>query len=174
MLSAATVQAVDPVDGGGGTIVLGHPHQPVAGRLSDPARIDLLNRVFGELFGPGWQIQVVHAQGGPPTGSPTAGQRGAPAPPPKRQVFTRPSRPSASADRRPSADAGPPPPEPPPEPEEPWPAEPVPDEELSDAERAEMVASAHTGAPDARLDPDQVALELLKSELGARPVNDGS
>ncbi|WP_454163957.1 DNA polymerase III subunit gamma and tau [Gordonia iterans] len=174
MLSAATVQAVEPVEGGGGAIVLGHPHQPVAGRLSDPARIDLLNRVFGELFGPGWQIQVVHAQGGPPTGSSAAGQRGAPAAPPKRQAFTRPSRPSAGADRRPSADAGPPPPEPPPEPEEPWPAEPVPDEELSDAERAEMVASAHTGAPDARLDPDQVALELLKSELGARPVNDGS
>ena len=69
---------------------------------------------------------------------------------------------------------GPPPPEAPPEPEEPRPAEPVPDEELTDAERDEMVAHARHSAPDERLDPDQVALEILKSELGARPVDNGS
>ena len=59
-------------------------------------------------------------------------------------------------------------PEPAPEPEEPEP--PRADEELTDAERDEMVADARTGSPERRLDPDQVALELLKSELGARPL----
>lgn len=166
MLSAATVQSV-----GDGVIVLGHPIPPLVARLSEPGRIDMFNRIVADLFGAGWQVQVIHAQGAPASAAPNRQGPGAAAP--RRQEFTRPSRGNRGAERR-SADDGPPPPEPPPEPEEPWPAEPIPDEELSDSERDEMVASAHTGTPDPRLDPDQVALELLKSELGARPVDDGS
>ncbi|NED61624.1 hypothetical protein G3I15_11900, partial [Streptomyces sp. SID10244] len=74
-------------------------------------------------------------------------------------------RPSRGRDQSQSAT---PPPEHAPEPEEPEP--PRPDEEITDAERDEMVADAHSGPPERRLDPDQVALELLKSELGARPL----
>ncbi|MFT3660403.1 MAG: DNA polymerase III subunit gamma and tau [Gordonia sp. (in: high G+C Gram-positive bacteria)] len=169
MLSAATVQSV-----GDHVAVLGHANAQLVGRLADPARIQMFGEIFGELFGGRWQVQVVHAPGGAPAAA-SPPRSAAPAPQ-RRQQFTRRSRPPQGGDRRSAVDAGPPPPEPPPEPEEPWPADPVPvpDEELTDAERDEMVASAHTGTPDARLDPDQVALELLKSELGARPVADGS
>ncbi|UQE75330.1 DNA polymerase III subunit gamma and tau [Gordonia sp. PP30] len=168
MLSAATVQSV-----GDGVAVLGHPNPPLVGRLSEPARLQMFGEVFSAVFGGQWQVQVIHAQGGPAQATAPA-QRGpqqAQRQPP-RQTFSRPSRSESGGRRR--GDDVPPPPEPPSEPEEPWPAEPVPDEELSDSERAEMVASAHSGTPDPRLDPDQVALELLKNELGARPVIDGS
>ncbi|WP_344779397.1 DNA polymerase III subunit gamma and tau [Gordonia caeni] len=165
MLSAATVQAV-----GDGSVVLGHNNPPLVGRLSEPARLQMFGEIFTEIFGGQWQVQVVHAQSGPAPAAAANRQNRPPQQP--RQTFTRPSRPGPAADRRPPDDVGPPPPEPPPEPEEPWPAEPVPDEELTDAERDEMVANVHQGTPDARLDPDQVALELLKSELGARPVDE--
>ncbi|MFT3716296.1 MAG: DNA polymerase III subunit gamma and tau [Gordonia sp. (in: high G+C Gram-positive bacteria)] len=174
MLSSAAVQSVD-----GTVVVLAHPHQALVGRLTDARGSGILNAAAAEVFGPQWQVRVVPGQAGA-TPSAAAPQNGRPAP--KRQTFQRPSRPEP-AGRAPAgpADDGPPPPEAPPEPEEPWPAdpdasrlppEPVPDEELTDAERDEMIAGAHEGAPDARLDPDQVALELLKSELGARPVDD--
>lgn len=166
MLSAATVQAVSD-----GVIVLGHPIAPLVGRLSDPALILMFNGIFSEIFGGVWQVQIVHAPGG--QAAPANSTR---AVPPrqqsKRQEFTRPSRVGQAADRARAVDDGPPPPEPPPEPEEPWPA-PKPDEDLTDAERDEMVATAHDGTPDERLDPDQVALELLKAELGARPIEGG-
>ncbi|MFZ2509575.1 MAG: DNA polymerase III subunit gamma/tau, partial [Gordonia sp. (in: high G+C Gram-positive bacteria)] len=167
MLSAATVQAV-----GDGTVVLGHSDSGLVGRLSDPTRLEMFNEIFSQIFGGSWQVQVVHAA---PGASPATSNRSPRQPAPvKRQEFTRPSRVGQAADRRRAVDDGPPPPEPPPEPEEPWPAEPKPDEELTDAERDEMVATAHDGTPDKRLDPDQIALELLKSELGARPVDGGS
>ncbi|WP_155821196.1 hypothetical protein [Gordonia hirsuta] len=166
MLSSAGVQAV-----GDGVIVLGHPIEPLIGRLSESGRREMLNQIIADFFGPGWQVQVVHA---PPGSATPAAQNRPPAAParPRRQEFTRPSRANQLAERRPSFDDGPPPPEAPPEPEEPWPAEPIPDEELTDAERDEMVASARDGVADKRLDPDQVALELLKSELGARPFEE--
>ena len=164
---AATVQQVDD-----GRIVLGHPIEPLVGRPSDPALLAMFSRIFTDLFGGAWDVQVVHATARP--AAPAQQSRPAAAQQSKRQEFTRPSRVGQAADRRPPVDDGPPPPEPPPEPEEPWPVEPKPDEELTDAERDEMVATAHDGSPDARLDPDQVALELLKSELGARPVDDGT
>ena len=165
MLSAATVQAV-----GEGSVVLGHNNPPLVGRLSEPSRLQMFGEIFSEIFGGQWQVQVVHAQSAPAPAA-AANRQNRPSQQP-RPTFTRPSRPGQGADRRRTDDAGPPPPEPPPEPEEPWPAEPVPDEELTDAERDEMVANVHEGTPDARLDPDQVALELLKSELGARPVDE--
>ena len=171
MLSSASVQ--DVADG---VIVLSHPHPALVGRLTDARGSGILNAATAEVFGPQWQMRVEAGQaGGAPNGAPTQPSR----PEPKRQAFQRPSRPEAAGrGQGPShgPDDGPPPPEAPPEPEEPWPSEPpvpVPDEELSDAERDEMVAGAHEGKPDARLDPDQVALELLKSELGARPVEGG-
>ncbi|MGB3695932.1 MAG: DNA polymerase III subunit gamma/tau, partial [Gordonia sp. (in: high G+C Gram-positive bacteria)] len=83
--------------------------------------------------------------------------------PARRPVYTRPSRAHGAPPPDDGYDAPPPP-----EPDEPAP--PVPDEELTDAERDEMIAQAQNGTPDHRLDPDQVALELLKSELGARPI----
>ncbi|NLG45488.1 DNA polymerase III subunit gamma and tau [Gordonia sp. (in: high G+C Gram-positive bacteria)] len=157
MLSAAFVHQVE-----GSEVVLGHPHTALVGRLADDRGLRALTAAVVEVFGSGFTVGVVHAQPGSapaPSGTPAPKQAA-----PRKQTFTRPSRPR---DSQGSASS-----EQPPEPEEPAePAPPpVPDEELTDAERDEMVAQAQSGSPDNRLDPDQVALDLLKSELGARPV----
>ena len=158
MLSAAFVHQVD-----GTHVTLGHPHPALVGRLADERGLRALTSAVLEVFGPGHSVGVVNAQ----PGSAPAQSSGPPQekPQPRRQTFTRPSRPRDPHAPEPSSDH-------PPEPEEPAePAPPVPDEELTDDERDEMVAQAQSGGPDDRLDPDQVALELLKSELGARPVD---
>ncbi|WP_026919732.1 DNA polymerase III subunit gamma and tau [Gordonia shandongensis] len=157
MLSAASVQRVD-----GDTVILGHPHTALVGRLSDERGLRALTTAITEVFGPGIGVGVVHAD---PSAAPAP--QGRPQhddAQPRRQTFTRPSRPREPESQQSPSDA-------PPEPEEP--AEPEPptaDEDLTQAERDEMIAEAQDGDPDDRLDPDQVALELLKSELGARPV----
>ncbi|WP_132992441.1 DNA polymerase III subunit gamma and tau [Gordonia zhaorongruii] len=156
MLSAAFVHDVVGTD-----IVLGHPHSALVGRLSDERGLRVLTTAVGEVFGDGHTVSVVQAS---PEAASAPGQANAPVQQ-RKQTFTRPSRPREQSAGHGPADA-------PPEPEEPAePEPPTPDDELSDAERDEMVAQAQTGSPDARLDPDQVALDLLKSELGARPVD---
>lgn len=58
--------------------------------------------------------------------------------------------------------------------DEPLPPEPGPDPvEAQRAEEEELIAEAHDDETDPapRRDPDEVALELLKSELGARPID---
>ncbi|GAA2369440.1 MULTISPECIES: DNA polymerase III subunit gamma and tau [Gordonia] len=158
MLSAAFVHQVD-----GTQVVLGHPHPALVGRLSDDRGLRALTAAVVEVFGEGFSVAVVHAQpGSAPAAAPTP-QRTPEREQPRRQTYTRPSRPRSEQTHGEQ-------PAPPPAPEEPEPEPPVPDEELTDAERDEMVAQAQSGTPDDRLDPDQVALELLKSELGARPV----
>ncbi|HQV18950.1 MAG TPA: hypothetical protein PLC22_11660, partial [Gordonia sp. (in: high G+C Gram-positive bacteria)] len=59
----------------------------------------------------------------------------------------------------------PPPPEPEPEPEPPRA-----DEDIPEEEQAEMVADAHSGTPDRHHDQGAVALDLLKTELGATVI----
>lgn len=57
---------------------------------------------------------------------------------------------------------------------EPLPPEPQPDPmEAQRAEEDELIAEAHDDAAEAapRRDPEEVALELLKTELGARPID---
>lgn len=159
MLSGASIQGVD-----GQTIVFGHSTEMLVNRLGKE-HAGNLRAAVNDVFGPGFDVRVVHATG---PAVQTAPQRGpadkqAARPAPKRPSYSRPSR-----GRDQPGTAAAPPPEPPPEPEEPEP--PRSDEELTDAERDEMVADAQTGSPERRLDPDQVALELLKAELGARPL----
>ncbi|GAA3711254.1 DNA polymerase III subunit gamma and tau [Gordonia hankookensis] len=158
MLSGASIQGVD-----GQTIVFGHTTEMLVGRLSNE-HAGNLRAAVQRVFGPGMDARCVHASGPtvqaqPPRG---AGDREPSRPAPKRPAYSRPSR------GRDQSQSATPPPEHAPEPEEPEP--PRPDEEITDAERDEMVADAHSGPPERRLDPDQVALELLKSELGARPL----
>jgi DNA polymerase-3 subunit gamma/tau len=83
--------------------------------------------------------------------------------------YVRPSR-GGGTGASASSDAPEPEPEPEPEPV-PTPPEPVDDEDLTDAERDEMIATARDSTPDPRQDPEQVAIELLATELGARPIN---
>ncbi|MGB6040656.1 MAG: DNA polymerase III subunit gamma/tau, partial [Gordonia sp. (in: high G+C Gram-positive bacteria)] len=158
MLSAAFVHHVDSPN-----VVLGHPHSALVGRLSDDRGLRALNSAVTEVFGPGLSVSLVHAQpGSAPASAQSPSNEQAQSTPQRRQTYTRPSQPQGGQAAEASREATPELPEPE--------APPVPDEELTHAERAEMVEQAQTGTPDHRLDPDQVALELLKSELGARPV----
>jgi len=158
MLSAAVIVALE-----GDTVVLAHPVEVLVGRLSAPHAVAIIRESLAEVFGVPLDVRTVHQ---PPGAAAPAGARGGgPAPrqqPKPKPSFSRPSR--GRSQGAPSAPA----PEPPPEPEEPEP--PRADEDIPEDERAEMVAEARTASPDQRLDPDQVALELLKSELGARPI----
>lgn len=159
MLSGASIAGVD-----GTTVVFGHATEMLVGRLSNE-HAGNLRAAVQQVFGPSADARCVHSTGQP--AAQAAVQRGradrsAAQAAPKRPTYSRPSR---GRDQTASPAATP---EPAPEPEEPEP--PRADEELTDAERDEMVADARTGSPERRLDPDQVALELLKSELGARPL----
>ncbi|QTI69248.1 DNA polymerase III subunit gamma and tau [Gordonia polyisoprenivorans] len=155
MLSAAVVDDLD-----GTTVVLAHPIDVLVGRLSAPHAVSIIREALQEVFGTDLDVRTVHRDTSTP--GPVAARPQAAAAP-KRQTFSRPSRTRAD-----SAEGSSPAPEPDPEPEEPEP--PRSDEEISDDERAEMVADAHNATPDARIDPDKLALDLLQTELGARPL----
>ncbi|GAC00328.1 DNA polymerase III subunit gamma/tau [Gordonia namibiensis NBRC 108229] len=158
MLSAAVIADLE-----GTTVVLGHPVEVLVGRLSAPHAVTIIREALAEVFGTPLDVRTVHqAPGTAVAPSAAAGAQSAKQQAKPRQSYSRPSR------SRDQSAAAPPPPEPVAEPEEPEP--PRADEDIPDEERAEMVADARTGAPEQRLDPDQVALELLKSELGARPI----
>lgn len=103
------------------------------------------------------------------TAQPTTAAPAAPAPTTAAAAppYVRPSRGAGAASA--SGDAPEPEPEPEPEPVQ-APPEPVDDEDLTDAERDEMIATARDSTPDPRQDPEQVAIELLATELGARPI----
>ncbi len=157
MLSAAVIADVD-----GTTVVLSHPVEVLVGRLSAPHAVTIIREALTEVFGTELDVRTVHQAPGAaaPTGTATAPPSKQPAK--ARQSYSRPSR------ARDQSATPAPAPEPVAEPEEPEP--PRADEDIPPDERAEMVADARTGNPEQRLDPDQVALELLKSELGARPL----
>nr|WP_223205533.1 DNA polymerase III subunit gamma and tau [Gordonia jinghuaiqii] len=157
MLSAAVIADVD-----GTTVVLSHPIEVLVGRLSAPHAVTIIREALTEVFGTELDVRTVHQA--PGTAVPSSGGAGQPATQQAkpRQSFSRPSR------ARDQGAAPAPAPEPVAEPEEPEP--PRADEDIPAEERAEMVADARTGSPEQRLDPDLVALELLKSELGARPL----
>jgi DNA polymerase-3 subunit gamma/tau len=97
---------------------------------------------------------------------PQAAQTDTRKPEAKQATYTRPSRGSAGAGAR-EEEAPEPEPEPEPEPA----PDPVKDEDLTDAERDEMIATARNSTPDPREDPEQIAIALLTSELGATPIN---
>ncbi|MEY1677602.1 DNA polymerase III subunit gamma and tau [Gordonia sp. ABKF26] len=157
MLSAAVIADVD-----GTTVVLSHPVEVLVGRLSAPHAVTIIREALTEVFGTELDVRTVHQA--PGAAAPTGASASPPSKQPgkARQSYSRPSR------ARDQSATPAPAPEPVAEPEEPEP--PRADEDIPHDERAEMVADARTGNPEQRLDPDQVALELLKSELGARPL----
>jgi DNA polymerase-3 subunit gamma/tau len=152
MLSGATVRGVN-----GTTLVLSHDSAPLVQRLSSPHAVEVLTGAMSKVFGGSWEISV-HAAASLPADT---------AKPEAKAPYVRPSRGAGAASA--SGDAPEPEPEPEPEPVQ-APPEPVDDEDLTDAERDEMIATARDSTPDPRQDPEQVAIELLATELGARPI----
>ncbi|WP_328856442.1 DNA polymerase III subunit gamma and tau [Williamsia herbipolensis] len=164
MLSAATVRAVE-----GSTLVISHDAAPLVARLSEPRGQTVISAAMGDVFGGEWSMRCVHmandAASATTVNDPTGpGRKGATA---EKTTYTRRGgRSGANAAAAGSSDEPPPPEEPSPEP-----APPVADEDLTDADRDEMIADARDSDPDPRMDPEQVAMALLVSELGARPID---
>ncbi|GAA4704007.1 hypothetical protein GCM10023215_49500 [Pseudonocardia yuanmonensis] len=174
LLVNATVRAVQE-----DTLVLNIASPPLARRLSDQRNTDVIVAALHAVLGVQWRVRCETGDGGGPAQPPPrqASQRSAPQrpsrreapepaedrpsrPEPARQERPEPRRPAPSRSERPrggTEDGIPLPPEPPAD-------EPPPDDEEAmfaeaDASRAER---------SVRRDPEEVAIELLSSELGAR------
>jgi len=151
LFSNSTASAVE-----GNTLVLSLPTAPLARRLGEERNIEMIKKALHSVLGVDWQVRCEHpgANAGP------GGAQHSPPLSPKRPVGRRPEAPpERRAARRPEAppppaDGVPPPPEPP-DPED-LGAPPPPDDE-----------AVHSP----RLDPEQVALELLAEQLGARRID---
>ncbi|MFC5139511.1 DNA polymerase III subunit gamma and tau [Actinomycetospora rhizophila] len=178
LLQNATVTAVE-----GTTVTLGMPTPPLARQLSQPNRADHVAAALGAVLSGQWRVEAVHGTGGEGSGG------GRPEPPPRqrpdpprrperpRQEPPAPDRPAEAPReqaresgpreiRRPSRPAPgpsdvPPPPEPPPE-----------DGEVTEEDMYNEAAADPGGAGGGvRVDPEEAAMELLTSQLGARRVD---
>lgn len=162
----------------GDVLHLALPIPALLSRFSDQQHVGNLRDAVREVFGTQWNVEVGDGSARPQgaaAAAPTQQQRpsGEPrkAPPTferrSRAGDQRPdSRPAGRENRAPAQhDDIPLPPEPDPEPA---PVEEISEEEMIDAAHREDAASGGSTAP--RRDPDEIALELLKNELGARPI----
>lgn len=148
MLVNATVRAVQD-----DVLVLGMGVPSLARRLSEPRNADVVSAALHSVLGVRWQVRCEHGDAPPPA---PRGGGGAAAPPPPA-----PSRRPAPVRRSTAPDDGEPlPPEPPDEDVPP----PV-DEETMIAE-----AAATPVASGERRDPEEEAIELLSSQLGAKAM----
>lgn len=126
----------------GDTLVLSHESAPLAKRLVEQRNADVIREALKDALGVDWKIRC--DAGGESPAAPAAAAP--PAAPPQRPT-----------PQRPRVERMPPPETPPPPPED--------DEE-------DMLAEASTVDPAApRRDPEEVALELLQNELGARRID---
>jgi DNA polymerase III subunit gamma/tau len=169
LLSNATVQTVE-----GNTLVLAMPTAGLARQLGQESRTEVIRAALQHLIGGDWTVRCVHADTTGPGAAtaPTAAVR-------QRPVPTRSSQPRSpeppkgregpqrrETPRRPAppTDDVPPPPEPP-DPDEPPPDDDpgAPAEPSADFEPAESVA----------VHPQDAAIKLLTTQLGARPVDRG-
>ncbi|CAM3169952.1 DNA polymerase III subunit gamma and tau [Tsukamurella hominis] len=162
----------------GDVLHLALPIPALLSRFSDQQHVGNLRDAVREVFGTQWNVEVGDGSGPRAQGAAAApAQQQRPAAEPRKAppTFERRSRagdqrpdprPAGRENRAPSHhDDIPLPPEPDPEPA---PVEEISEEEMIDAAHREDAASGGTTAP--RRDPDEIALELLKNELGARPI----
>jgi DNA polymerase III subunit gamma/tau len=161
LLSNATVRAVE-----GSTLVLTLPNAPLARRLGDERNIEIIKRGMRTVLGVDWQVRCEHADGDAgPRSTQSTQQQSQRTRPPQRSVERPASRRPAAP--QPSDDGIPPPPAPP-DPEDALPQAPVDGDEAMLAEAASMSREY----PRCR-DPEEVALELLAEQLGARRIDEG-
>ncbi len=165
LFSNATASAVD-----GTTLVLTLPTAPLARRLGEERNVEMIKRALHGVLGVDWQVRCEHAGGDAGSSSAPTPQRTAEriARPPQRS----PQRPVGrrSATPQPPDDSVPLPPEPPDTDDSraAAPAQTPMDDEAMLAEAATM-SREHPS----RRDPEEVALELLAAQLGARRIDEG-
>lgn len=127
----------------GDTLVLSHESAPLAKRLVEQRNADVIREALKDALGVDWKIRCETG------GEPAAAAPSAPAPP-----RPTPQRPTPQRPRERVAPAEPPPPPP------------------EDDDVESMLAEAGTADPAApRRDPEEAALELLQTELGARRID---
>ncbi len=176
MLSGATVRAVTD-----GTLVLAHDSAPLAKRLVEPRNAAVIVDALRDVFGVDWTVQC-EVGGAPATPQPAAAPAAAPKERPAPPRFSRPSRstptpPAATSNAAPEVRDGsddiPPPPEEPDYPDPGYDSYDGPPPPESPEEQEEMMEQAKEPVdPATRRDPDEVALELLQTELGATPIKE--
>lgn len=131
----------------GDTLVLSHESAPLAKRLSEQRNADVIADALKDALGVNWRIRCEAGAAPAPAAAPAPGgaPTRAPAEPPRRSAQpAQPTRPTQPA------------------------------EQARDDDEESMLAEAGVSDPQApRRDPEEVALELLQNELGARPI-DGS
>ncbi|MEU5690876.1 DNA polymerase III subunit gamma and tau [Actinosynnema sp. NPDC020468] len=171
MLTNAAVTDVDGV-----TITVSHPSQPLARRLGEARNVEAIAKAVGQVLGGTWQVRCVHGDATAAPARPAQQRQQRPAPQRPSQQAQRsgqPQRPESTGRPAPrsSSDDIPPPPEPP-DLDDPLPPPPEPDFEPEPVDEEEMMRDASRPTdPDAeRLDPEAVVLQLLKDQLGARPL----
>ncbi|MFC5994606.1 DNA polymerase III subunit gamma and tau [Pseudonocardia hispaniensis] len=150
LLVTATVRAV--VDD---TLVLDAGTAALARLLSEQSNLEIIAEALHAVLGVRWRVRCEFGDGEPVAPAPAQVRN----PPPRRPNRPEPVR--GEEFRRPPADDVPPPFEPPAE-------EPPPDDE--EAMMAEAAAEP-PGEPVSRRDPEEAAIELLSSELGARAID---
>lgn len=196
LLSGAAVSRVD-----GGVVVFAHQSPPLAQRLSDPRNIDAVRSavraVLGRELDVRWETGMPAPRPAPVVKGSGAPARGpGEDKPAARPRFSRPSQ-AKGNQGRPAGQRGPgeddiPPPDFPDLPDDPGPEESygpdsgrsggesgraskpgggVPAPPTPEEEQEMLAAAAEPVAPGDRQDPDEVALALLRDELGAKSLD---
>ncbi len=123
------------------TLILSHESAPLAKRLCEQRNADVIAEALRDALGVSWR--VVCEAGAAPAGAPAA-------------AAPEPAAPQSSTPRRrPAERPAEPPPAPPPE----------------DDEESMLAEAGNTDPHVPRRDPEEAALELLQSELGARRID---
>jgi DNA polymerase III subunit gamma/tau len=129
----------------GNTLVLVHESAPLAKRLSEQRNADVIAEALKDALGVDWRVRCEAGAASPAPEPPVAPPR--PVERPARRVVPPPPAPQEAP-----ADA----------------------ESAQRAEEESMLAEAGQDDPSApRRDPEEAALELLQSELGARRIDNG-
>jgi len=157
MLSSATVRRLD-----GDTLVLSHESGPLAKRLTESRNANVVREALRDVLGVDWNVLCESGSVQPELRPSVDGPSSAATP-------ARYTRRSGGAAPTPTADDIPLP-DGPTDDDGAEPA-PVPAEPLDDEAMLAEAASSGLGDPAGRRDPEEVALELLAAELGAKPLD---
>ncbi|MFG1785482.1 DNA polymerase III subunits gamma/tau [Rhodococcus oryzae] len=174
MLSGATVRAVE-----NGRLILIHASAPLAKRLVEPRNADVIRDALREVFGVDWAIDcevgTAAPADAPPRAQPARQQQAKPAGAPR---FSRPSQEQAASAPAPRTESpsGPgaddiPPPEEPDYPDDPGPPPATPESVTPEDEEEMMAQAAEPADPSVRRDPEEIALQLLETHLGAKRID---
>ena len=153
MLAGATVHALE-----GDTLVLTHASAPLAKRLCEQRNADVIAEALKDALGVNWRVRCEAGGTAPADAYPADRDEDEPPPDPQSHAAPREERvprvprvPRVQPEQRQQPDEG---------------------QQRDDEER--MLAEAGRSDPsEPRRDPEEAALELLQTELGARRIDNG-